>query len=176
MALYSDWEKLAQIPRAQEEQRQFWESYFDEEARVYEKILDRKEEPYKGVLKDVAEELGLEPVVMAGFIDGANTSLAAGEYDLDSLTEESGISLEMDMEKLYYNMLDAKADWLYGLSQWDEILSKERRDEITKQFRKDKIYVAEKKVGRNEPCPCGSGKKYKNCHGRPGSEPLESAE
>ena len=25
--------------------------------------------------------------------------------------------------------------------------------------------VAEKKVGRNEPCPCGSGKKYKNCHG-----------
>ena len=24
----------------------------------------------------------------------------------------------------------------------------------------------EKKVGRNEPCPCGSGKKYKNCHGK----------
>ncbi len=26
-----------------------------------------------------------------------------------------------------------------------------------------------KKVGRNDPCPCGSGKKYKNCHGRPGA-------
>ena len=25
------------------------------------------------------------------------------------------------------------------------------------------------KVGRNDPCPCGSGKKYKKCHGRPGS-------
>ena len=25
---------------------------------------------------------------------------------------------------------------------------------------------AEKKIGRNDPCPCGSGKKYKNCHGR----------
>jgi preprotein translocase subunit SecA len=25
---------------------------------------------------------------------------------------------------------------------------------------------ADKKVGRNDPCPCGSGKKYKNCHGR----------
>ena len=24
----------------------------------------------------------------------------------------------------------------------------------------------EKKIGRNDPCPCGSGKKYKNCHGR----------
>jgi preprotein translocase subunit SecA len=29
----------------------------------------------------------------------------------------------------------------------------------------------EVKVGRNDPCPCGSGKKYKNCHGR-----LEAAE
>ena len=29
----------------------------------------------------------------------------------------------------------------------------------------------EKKVGRNDPCPCGSGKKYKQCHGRPGASP-----
>jgi hypothetical protein len=28
-----------------------------------------------------------------------------------------------------------------------------------------KPYVAEKKPGRNEVCPCGSGKKYKKCHG-----------
>ena len=26
--------------------------------------------------------------------------------------------------------------------------------------------IAEKKLGRNEPCPCGSGKKYKKCCGR----------
>jgi preprotein translocase subunit SecA len=24
----------------------------------------------------------------------------------------------------------------------------------------------EKQVGRNDPCPCGSGKKFKNCHGK----------
>jgi preprotein translocase subunit SecA len=28
------------------------------------------------------------------------------------------------------------------------------------------------KIGRNEACPCGSGKKYKHCHGKPGAEPL----
>jgi preprotein translocase subunit SecA len=28
----------------------------------------------------------------------------------------------------------------------------------------------EKKVGRNDPCPCGSGKKYKHCHGKPGTQ------
>jgi preprotein translocase subunit SecA len=32
---------------------------------------------------------------------------------------------------------------------------------------KVETYVREgQKVGRNEPCPCGSGKKYKHCHGR----------
>ena len=29
----------------------------------------------------------------------------------------------------------------------------------------DKRKIVSKKVGRNEPCPCGSGKKYKQCHG-----------
>jgi preprotein translocase subunit SecA len=29
-----------------------------------------------------------------------------------------------------------------------------------------------KKIGRNDPCPCGSGKKYKKCHGQPGAPPL----
>ncbi len=28
------------------------------------------------------------------------------------------------------------------------------------------------KIGRNDPCPCGSGKKYKKCHGQPGAPPL----
>ncbi len=32
--------------------------------------------------------------------------------------------------------------------------------------------TSSKEPGRNEPCPCGSGKKYKVCHGRPGAAPL----
>lgn len=34
------------------------------------------------------------------------------------------------------------------------------------QPKKQKTVVKEEKVGRNDPCPCGSGKKFKNCHGR----------
>ena len=63
-------------------------------------------------------------------------------------------------------MLDAKAEWLYTLPQWDGILSEERRREITKEFRSAKIFVNETAVGRNDPCPCGSGKKYKKCCGQ----------
>ena len=34
--------------------------------------------------------------------------------------------------------------------------------------RKPKSVITPGKVGRNQPCPCGSGKKYKHCHGSPG--------
>ena len=39
----------------------------------------------------------------------------------------------------------------------------QHRGRSVQTFRRDSD-----KVGRNEPCPCGSGKKYKKCHGRPG--------
>jgi len=39
----------------------------------------------------------------------------------------------------------------------------------TQERSKPQPVTVEKKVGRNEPCPCGSGKKYKQCHGRPGA-------
>ena len=35
-----------------------------------------------------------------------------------------------------------------------------------KEKQKAEPIRSEKKVGRNEPCPCGSGKKYKHCHGK----------
>jgi preprotein translocase subunit SecA len=36
----------------------------------------------------------------------------------------------------------------------------------TKEKQKVQPIRVEKKVGRNDPCPCGSGKKYKHCHGK----------
>lgn len=36
----------------------------------------------------------------------------------------------------------------------------------TREMQKPEPLRVEKKVGRNDPCPCGSGKKYKNCHGK----------
>ena len=35
-----------------------------------------------------------------------------------------------------------------------------------KELKVEKVESGKEKVGRNDPCPCGSGKKYKNCHGR----------
>ncbi|HPQ47262.1 MAG TPA: SEC-C metal-binding domain-containing protein, partial [Clostridia bacterium] len=59
----------------------------------------------------------------------------------------------------------AKANWLYLLKEWDNVLSLEERVEIKKQYNVDNTAVSQK-VGRNDPCPCGSGKKYKKCCGQ----------
>jgi len=39
-------------------------------------------------------------------------------------------------------------------------------DSSGREFKVEKIESGKEKIGRNDPCPCGSGKKYKNCHGR----------
>lgn len=166
MSLYKNWFALAQEPRNQEEQRLFWEEYFDAEKENYAKILQRIKLPYEGKLSDLAREFDMNDETFIGFLDGINESLAAGEYDLETIEADSQISLRVDPEKLYYNMLDAKADWLYGLPEWDSILSEAEREEISHRFRQDKVFIAEKHPGRNDKCSCGSGKKYKNCCGK----------
>ena len=40
------------------------------------------------------------------------------------------------------------------------------------QLQQRQVQRSGQKIGRNEACPCGSGKKYKRCHGAPGAEPL----
>ncbi len=45
-----------------------------------------------------------------------------------------------------------------------DMLSQANSD--TQEKQKPQPVKVEKRVGRNDPCPCGSGKKYKHCHGK----------
>lgn len=63
-------------------------------------------------------------------------------------------------------MVAAKAQWLYELEEWNDIITPERQKELYKEEKRSGTIVKEKKIGRNDPCPCGSGKKYKYCCGR----------
>jgi uncharacterized protein YchJ len=109
-------------------------------------------------------KFNMDSVTTVGFLDGINASLVEC-LNIEEISEDSQIKLEVDFEKLYFNMHEAKADWLYNLPQWEEILSQEKRNQITREYRQSKMAVSNK-IGRNEPCPCGSGKKYKKCCGR----------
>ena len=55
-------------------------------------------------------------------------------------------------------------DWEYTIE-----LEPDKPEDITDLeilLHPPKTRIAEQKVGRNEPCPCGSGKKYKKCCGK----------
>jgi hypothetical protein len=163
MGLNEQWQELAEKERSQSDYESFWKTYFEKEKENYAIILENHTDNFAGKLSELAAKFNMDAVTFVGFIDGINTSLVE-EIELDSLNEDSEINLKIDFEKLYFNMLDAKAEWLYTLPQWEGVLTAEKRDEITKEFKKSKIAISNK-VGRNDPCPCGSGKKYKKCCG-----------
>ena len=102
---------------------------------------------------------------MVGFLDGINESLVTPN-PIETMEEDTEVSLAFDKEKLYRNMVEAKADWLYNLPQWEKIFDEETRKELYKDQRNAHTVRNTVKVGRNDPCPCGSGKKYKFCCGK----------
>lgn len=163
MTLYEQWQNLIDN-QTDESFAEFWEKYSSTEKRIYSGILDQPKKNVTGTFKELAEKYDADPVIFMGFLDGINTSLKKGQ-DFQSFDESSEIKLDIDYEKLYFNMLEAKADYLFTLPQWDVILSEEERQEIVKAHKKSKTVVKEKEPGRNDPCPCGSGKKYKKCCG-----------
>ena len=63
-------------------------------------------------------------------------------------------------------MVNVEAHWLYGLKGWNDILDEKTRKQIRKDHNRSKMVINDDKVGRNDPCPCGSGKKYKKCCGK----------
>ena len=166
MALLQEWRDMAYSQQADRAQLQkFWTEYFLIEKGIYEKLLSNPNEVVKGTVKELAEKFDVELMSMVGFLDGINDSLKI-QNPIEEMDENTEVNLGYDLETLYKNMVDAKADWLYELPQWNSIFSEEKRKELYLEQKKSGTVVKGPKIGRNDPCPCGSGKKYKKCCGR----------
>ena len=164
MALLQQWEKFAQEKQnAPDGGRSFWKGYFETEKSIYERILASK--PRKNTVKGYAEKYGVDLMTMVAFLDGINDSLKI-KNPIEEMDENTEVTLAFDKELLYKNMVDAKADWLYNLPMWDEIFTPEQKKTLYMEQKKSGTIIKGKKIGRNDPCPCGSGKKYKYCCGR----------
>lgn len=164
MNLFEQWQEIANTERDQKETQEFWTDYFQLEKNNYIEILENHTEVPAGTVNALAERFEMDPVTFMGFLDGINTSLEA-ELPLETFTEDTQVELKIDFEKLLFNMYEAKAEWLFNLPQWDSVLPVEKRRDIQKAWRQSKTVRNDSKVGRNDACPCGSGKKYKKCCG-----------
>ncbi len=145
--------------------QRFWATYFDKETSIYTELLKNPNEVVKGTVKELAEKYDVDIMTMTGFLDGINDSLKEAN-PIETMEEDTEVQLGFDAELLYKNMVAAKADWLYELEEWTAILDEERRKELYKEQKSSTTVVKETKVYPNDPCPCGSGKKYKKCCGR----------
>lgn len=165
MSLFKDWNDLSDNHDSQEAEVKFWEEYLKVEANIYNEILNEKMNLLEGKLSDLAIKFNTTDVLFMGFIDGVNESLEE-ELNLDEIESDTEVSLKINWEKLFFNMVNVEAHWLYGLKGWENILSEDHRKQVIKDYKKSKTVVKEVKIGRNDPCPCGSGKKYKKCCGK----------
>ena len=166
MGLLQEWREIAYNQEADKKQLQkFWTEYFLIEKGIYEKLLSNPDEVVKGTVKELADKYGIKVLTMAGFLDGINDSLKVPN-PIETMDENTKVKIEIDPEKLYYNMVEAKATWLYELPQWDAILTEERRTELYREQKASGTVRNTHKIYPNDPCPCGSGKKYKKCCGK----------
>lgn len=165
MSLYTQWTDMVVEYVKTKGENAFWAEYTKVETAIYKDLLANHKEAIKLTIADFAKKYETSVEFIMGFVDGINDSLN-NTYDLETLDENTEITLDINLEKLYFNMLEAKATYLYTLPQWDAIFSVEKRKEIQKAYRSTNMVINDNKVGRNDACPCGSGKKYKKCCGK----------
>ncbi|WP_199223361.1 SEC-C metal-binding domain-containing protein [Brumimicrobium oceani] len=123
----------------------------------------------KELLPAIVELYNLEYVALwiAGEIDDVKVKLNSDE-------KESYQGRIFALVEIYESYVDDSFDYIdeddfdYNINEekllkdWGELDDTEIQD-IQNSRINDEPFIADKKVGRNEPCPCGSGKKYKKC-------------
>jgi len=166
MALLDAWKKTAYDETLDQNQLQaIWTKYFQEEKDIYAQLLENPDEVVKGTVKELAEKYNVSILTMTGFLDGINDSLYE-KNPIETMEEDTEVQLGFDKELLYKNMVAADAEWLYGLDQWVKIFPVEKLKALYKEQKASTTIRKEAKVYPNDPCPCGSGKKYKKCCGK----------
>ena len=140
MALLETWRNLAYGDGLDDKKKEeLWAGYFQIEKGIYEQILSNPTEVITGTVKDLAEKYNTEILIMTGFLDGINESLKGYENPIDTMEEDTEVKIEIDPDK---------------------------RKELYKSQKASGTVRKGKKIFPNDPCPCGSGKKYKKCCGK----------
>ncbi len=163
MSLYEDWIKQAYNKEGQSEKK-LWDKYIPLEQKIYEDILENKITSIKGTVKELCARFHMSQEYVCGFIDGINDATEE-PLNIEELTVDDVVSLNINFEKLFKKMVEYKAEHLYTLPQWNNIFTPEQQKEMYFEQKKSGTVVKDNKPGRNDPCPCGSGKKYKKCCG-----------
>lgn len=166
MALLQQWRDMAYSEKANKgDLKRLWQAYFMKEKAIYEQLLSDPDTQVMGTVKELADKYEVDIMTMTGFIDGINDFLVTPN-EIEEMEEDTQVNLVFDKAALYKGMVAAEADWLYNLPQWKEIFDEETLKNLYHEQKISTTIVKEERVYPNDPCPCGSGKKYKKCCGK----------
>jgi hypothetical protein len=130
MSLLQEWRAVAyEQEKTPREDQLFWASYFNIEKGIYEQLLEEPNTVVEGTVEELAAKYNTDLSIMVGFLDGINDSLK-NPNSIEEMEASTKVNLGFDLEKLYFNMVGAKADWLYELPAWDNLLPEEKRKEL----------------------------------------------
>jgi hypothetical protein len=164
MRVYDAWKRLAFDTKGQQNKRN-WDEYLALEKNVYKRLIHERINHAEGTVAALGEQFNLSPTHMAAFLDGIHECVD-GLPEIEELEDTTEVVLNIEWERLYKQMVEYKAEHLYNLPEWDEIFTPEQQKAFyTEQKKSHTVVRNEAKIGRNDPCPCGSGKKYKKCCG-----------
>ena len=128
--------------------RRYCESVGISMGRAVTLLIDRE------LIAVFGEHIGDDPPV---FAQRAREQLAVREAKV--VTRERQVDAERERMR----------GWGERLRRWeDELEARERRAALVSEL-PSRDSTVRAKIGRNERCPCGSGRKYKHCHGPAGS-------
>ncbi len=168
MELLKKWRETAYSQTANKgDLQRLWDDYFQKEKEIYAQLLTNPDEEVKGTVRELAEKYDVDIMTMTGFLDGINDSLKEAN-PIEEMEEDTQVSLVFEKELLYKNMVAAGADWLYELPEWEPIFDEDKRKALYREQKSSTTIVKPDKVYPNDPCPCGSGRKYKKCCGKKG--------
>jgi len=162
MGLQDAWKRIA-IDVKGEPVKHVWDEYLAKEKVIYANILRNKTTRLEGTVAELAESLRLTPTYMFAFLDGIHEAVD-GVPELETIEEDTAIAFDIEYDRLYKQMVEYKADDLFNLPEWSNVFTPEQQKELYKEQKNSHTVVRnEAKTGRNEACPCGSGKKFKKC-------------
>ncbi len=124
-------------------------------------------ETVRRIALHVTDTLWVEHLQTMDYTRSSVNLRAYGQRDpLIEYTKE-GLRLFKEMEAMFYEQVSSFIKTL-NITTTEKVETVEERPELilnTGEGSSATIHNSEPKVGRNDPCPCGSGKKYKKCHG-----------
>lgn len=86
-----------------------------------------------GTVKELADKYETELQMFVGFLDGINDSLKEAN-PIEEMDENTQVSLDIDFEKLYYNMVGCRAEWLYNLKNGMTFLQKKKKKKTVQRI------------------------------------------